>query len=336
MGYHRRTRILERHLLKNQSCVYHVVNRVALGSMLLDDRAKGVFVQMMRRQAGFAGVEVMAFCVMTNHFHLLVRVPEPCEISDEELLRRYRILYGKHCPQSMPQPDYLEQMLAEGDEDAEEWRKRIVARMHDLSAFVGELKHRFSIWFNDHRHNKGTVWSERFRSIIVEDLPEYTAPVAAYIDLNPVRAQLVDDPGEYVYSSYGSAMKGVRSAQFGLRSLYSGKRTWKVALESYRVLLFGKGYESKGTPHEDTGMIDPERAYQVIKDGGRLSWAEYLRMRVGYFTRGGALGSSEFIKGFHRGGLPPKSDSPSGQGHRAKGVSDQFYTFRNIQKNVFG
>ncbi|MGB0372398.1 MAG: transposase [Opitutales bacterium] len=320
----------------NQSCVYHVVNRVALGSMVLDEGAKGMFVQMMRRQAGFAGVEVMAFCVMTNHFHLLVRVPEPCEISDEELLRRYRILYGKHCPQSMPQPDYLEQMLAEGDEDAEEWRKRIVARMHDLSAFVGELKHRFSIWFNDHRHNKGTVWSERFRNIIVEDLPEYTAPVAAYIDLNPVRAQMVDDPGEYAYSSYGSAMKGSRSAQYGLRSLYSGKRIWKVALESYRVLLFGKGYESKGTPHKDIGMIDPERAYQVIRDGGRLSWAEYLRMRVGYFSRGGALGSSEFVRTLKGSNSPPDPDAVSPGGARVKGLAEKVYSFRNLQTEVFG
>ena len=42
-------------------------------------------------------------------------------------------------------------------------------------------------------------------------------------------------------------------------------------------------------------MIDSERAQQVIRDGGKLSWAEYLRMHAGCFTRGGALGSESFL-----------------------------------------
>ena len=61
------------------------------------------------------------------------------------------------------------------------------------------------------------------------------------------------------------------------------------------MLLYGKGAQSKANPDKDKGVIDSERAQQVIRDGGKLSWAEYLRMRVGYFTRCGALGSSEFI-----------------------------------------
>ena len=189
--------------------------------MILDDHAKGQFVKMMWKQAAFAGVKVLSYCVMTNHFHVLARVPEPYEISDKELLRRYRILYGNNAPFSAADPDVLETMLEQGGEEVDELRKRLVARMHNLPSFVSELKQRFSIWYNKNRKNSGTVWSERFRSIIFEDAPEYTAPIAAYIDLNPVRAQIVDDPSDYTYSSYGAAMQvNDNNAREGLVSLY--------------------------------------------------------------------------------------------------------------------
>jgi putative transposase len=49
------------------------------------------------------------------------------------------------------------------------------------------------------------LWEETFKSVIVEDgLAART--MAACIDLNPVRAGMVDDPAEYRWSSYGEAM----------------------------------------------------------------------------------------------------------------------------------
>ena len=299
MSYSRPIRNRSRRLVHNESAVYHVVNKCALSSMILDDHGKGMFVKMMWKQAAFAGVEVLSYCVMTNHFHVLVRVPEPHEICDKELLRRYRVLYGSNVPFSAAHSDVLETMLEEGGEEADELRKRLIARMHNLPSFVSELKQRFSIWYNKNRKNSGTVWAERFRSIIVEDAPEYTAPVAAYIDLNPVRAQIVEDPSEYAFSSYGATMQvNDNLSKDGLVLLYQSVRSWKSAIRSYRVLLYGKGAQSKGHVHKDKGMIDPEKALQVVKDGGKLTWAEFLRMRVGYFTRGGALGSEAFIQSF--------------------------------------
>lgn len=286
-----------RRVVHGASAVYHVVNRIAFRRMVLDEQAKAVFLKMLRKQAVFAGVEVLAYCVMTNHFHILVRVPEPCEVDDGELMRRYRELYEAHCPASAADPDVLEKLLSEGGSRAEEWRKRLLDRMHRLSPFMAELKQRFTIWYNQNRNNQGTVWSERFRSTIVQDAPEFAAPVAAYIDLNPVRAELVKDPAEYGYSSYGHAMRGDRSAQSTLTALYHGLRSWAEAIKSYRILLFGKGSEAKGTLHKDTGLINSQRAAMVIADGGKLSWAEYLRTRVGYFTRGGILGSVDFVEG---------------------------------------
>ena len=330
MSFSRPIRSRCRRLVHNQSAVYHVVNRCALSSMILDDLAKGQFVRMMWKQAAFAGMEVLSYCVMTNHFHVLVRVPEPHEISDEELLRRYWILYGKNVPFSAAHPDVLETILEEGGEEADALRKRLIARMHNLPSFVSELKQRFSIWYNKNRKNTGTVWAERFRSIIVEDSPEYTAPVAAYIDLNPVRAQIVEDPSEYAFSSYGATMQvNDRLSKEGLVLLYQSVRSWKRAIQSYRVLLYGKGAQSKGHLDKDTGMIDSGRALEVIRSGGKLSWAEYLRMRVGYFTRGCVLGSDAFV-----GGYAQVSDSPrQARSHSLKGVYTSMSSLRPLAKD---
>ena len=41
--------------------------------------------------------------------------------------------------------------------------------------------------------------------------------MAAYIDLNPIRAEMVEDPQEYRWSGYGAAMGGDPLAVEGLR-----------------------------------------------------------------------------------------------------------------------
>ena len=55
-----------------KSSGYHVVSRAAFRRFLFDDEGKRKFVDLMRRQAAFCGAEISAFCVMSNHFHLLV------------------------------------------------------------------------------------------------------------------------------------------------------------------------------------------------------------------------------------------------------------------------
>ena len=65
---------------------YHLVSRCALKEFLLEEEEKRVFVGMLRRVAAFSGVEVLTHCVMTNHFHILVRIPAPQALTEGELL----------------------------------------------------------------------------------------------------------------------------------------------------------------------------------------------------------------------------------------------------------
>ena len=116
-----------------------------------------MFVRMLRKQAIFSGIEVLS--VMSNHIHLLIHVPhvEEDSISDHELLKRYRALYGKQGMTACPDSAVMEKILKNNDGDSTYWRKKLLTRMHSMEAFMRELKQRFSIWFNKSRDNKGTL-----------------------------------------------------------------------------------------------------------------------------------------------------------------------------------
>ena len=294
-AYRRPSRFRGRHLLPGERAVYHVMSRTTCGQRLFGDREKAVFVKQMRRQAAFCGVEVLAYCVMGNHFHLLVEVPEKQDVPDEELLRRYRMLYEKRQPPSAPKPEVLEACLKEDGEIGRAWRERLLARMYDLSAFVRELKQRFGIWYNHTHKNKGTIWAERFKSVLVERSPEALSTVAAYIDLNPVRAQLVGDPAEYHFCSYARAMGGNAQCRRSYERVFCFERAWKDLIPGYRMILYGKGSGSKGSVDKDCGVIEPERVEAVIRAGGQVSLPELLRLRVRYFSDATALGSKDFL-----------------------------------------
>ncbi|TVP80417.1 MAG: hypothetical protein EA353_03890 [Puniceicoccaceae bacterium] len=243
-----------RYLAVGVPAVYHVVSRTAFGRFSFKHTEKAMFVRILRKQAAFCGVEVLSFCVMSNHFHLLIKVPEPCLIADDEILRRYRYLYSEaNCPPTSPSPKVLKALLLENNEAGQDARRRILARMHDLAVFMRELKQRFGIWFNHRHDNRGTLWAERFRSTLVEASPEALTTVAAYIDLNPVRAKIVDDPAAYRFSSYGRAMGGCRASRLGYVAMFCGKRGWEGLLPSYNLILYGKGERSKGTVDKDVG-----------------------------------------------------------------------------------
>ncbi|MDR2845460.1 MAG: transposase, partial [Puniceicoccales bacterium] len=70
------------------TAVYHCVTRTVNGEFLFDDSAKEVLRKQIHQVAQFCGVEIVTYAVMSNHFHVLVRVPEKGNISDAELLRR--------------------------------------------------------------------------------------------------------------------------------------------------------------------------------------------------------------------------------------------------------
>lgn len=70
-----------------------------------------------------------------------------------------------------------------------------------LSRMMQALGRRYVRWFNDRYGRTGTLWEGRFRSAVIEG-DRYLLTCCRYIELNPVRAGLVAEPGEYRWSSY--------------------------------------------------------------------------------------------------------------------------------------
>jgi REP element-mobilizing transposase RayT len=261
----------------------------------LQDREKEVFCSLMRKTEAFCGVRILTYSVLSNHYHILVYVPEREDISDAELISRLRIFYSGPLIDQFAQQ--LQEARAQGQvERVKALRETYLARMYDLSAFMKLLKQRFSIWYNHQTQRKGTLWEERFKSLLIEGSPGALLGVAAYIDLNPVRAGLVSDPKDYRHCGYGEAMGGqalARSRLFELIALTGGGGTWLQAAAQYRCVLFDVNRKDPKRPGRG---FDPERVQQVLDRKGRLTHGELLRCRVRYFTDGVVMGSQTFVE----------------------------------------
>ena len=148
---------------------YHCLSRVVDRQFVFGEIEKEQFVELMREYEAFCGVRVVTYCVMSNHFHVLVEVPKrPVEtMSDKELLRLVERLSGTAGRGTTRQ--MLEQLRRQGHhEAADEYKDGFLGRMWDVSWFMKLLKQRFTQWFNHERGRKGTLWEERFKSVLVE------------------------------------------------------------------------------------------------------------------------------------------------------------------------
>jgi REP element-mobilizing transposase RayT len=334
-----------------------VVNR----DFVLGVAEKEEFVRLMRLYEAFCELRVVTFCVMDNHFHILLAVP-----GRPEVMPSHKELYEHLCA-TLGQAEgdrFYEQMEMAARAMSEEWeekiRERYLCRMWDVSQFMKTLKQRFTQWFNGRHKRKGTLWEDRYRSVLVESAGEPVRAMAAYIDLNPVRAGMVEDPAKYRWSGYGAAMGGDAAAFEGLaefervadvgvapelvaervaaREARSGSRRWREIMELHRVLLYGRGQE-RGVGKDGRPLkkgFKREEARKVVEAGGRLPLGVYLRCRIRYFTEGMAIGSREFTNevfkeaSWHFGARRKTGARPM----RGQLKEERLYALRNLSRGA--
>ena len=348
--------------------IYHITSRVVDRRFVFGDEERGKFRMFMRMMENFSGCRVLSYCVMSNHFHILLEVPPMPQggLGDAELLKRLGVLYGENFVKSIA--DELSAARAEGDgeggnlELVAEIHGRFTGRMHDLSDFMKTLLQRFTRWFNRTHNRTGTLWEERFKSVIVES-GTAARTIAAYIDLNPVRAGMVSDPADYRWSSYGEAVGGGakgngKKAREGLvRACMSHKgvgfeaENWKEVSRIYRramgMALGRKPGKTQDSETQDTRkkahamtkntaeMLESEDNETVLPD---LGMAGMLMKRVRYFTDGAVIGSKEFVNEAFAGARERFSERRRdgarrmrGSGAAAKGV---LWSVRDLRVGV--
>jgi REP element-mobilizing transposase RayT len=290
----------------------HLISRALDRNMIFDAAAKEKFREILARQCAFSQIELVTFCLMGNHFHLLVRLdtaePNPLQDApDQALLDHLELIYRADEVQKVAWQ--LESFRSGGfAEAAAKLRQKYLDRMRNIPCFMQELKQRFSHWHNRRVRRKGTVWEDRYKSVLVEDSDTAVRTMAAYIDLNPVRAGIVDDPKDYRWSGYGEAVAGSGSARAGLTRLVrtevgedpaGGAATnWARIQAIYRCWL----YEEGAAVLDEHGKVikrgfAPDTADAVInRQQGQLARRVLVRARLRHFTEGVAIGSREFIE----------------------------------------
>ena len=144
-------------------------------------------------------IEISAYAVMSNHYHLVVYVDQSRarELSQEQVVERWTQLFrappvverwcnGKATP--------AERQLAEITID--KWRKRLC----DLSWFMKCLNEHLARRANLEDNCDGRFWQGRFRSQALLDQAGILTAMA-YVDLNPVRAGIASTPEESAFTS---------------------------------------------------------------------------------------------------------------------------------------
>jgi hypothetical protein len=277
------------------------------------------------------------------------------EISDEEFGRRLGALYKPM--ETKLVMDQLKKCRKNGaNKMARELKERYTYRMGNISEFMKSLKQKFTRWYNKTNARSGTLWEERYSVTFVG--PGWsTKVVAAYIDLNPLRAGIVSDPADYRFSSYGEAVakdgraraslfKVMNSVEVGACLGSNAAKSETEALAQYRVLLAEEGGaveddgqpvlgESKAQRKKKSKGFSKAEVKKILEKNGELSLAQLLRCKTRYFTSGFAVGSKEYVNSLlerlgRAGGVMANRVTGSSKLKHAKGLG--IHSLRNLAK----
>lgn len=291
-------------------------------------------------------------------------------LSDSELLQRLRAIYTEAFVETIATElaDARKKVadgLAEEAELVGKIHSRFTYRMHNLSEFMKGFLQRYTQWHNRKHKRSGHLWEDRFKSIIVQGGAASKA-IAAYIDLNPVRAGMVKMPEDYRWSSYGEAIAGNakgdgNKAREGLvramrahKGIAAEAKLWNadVSLEYRRILLAGAGSKVEERVAQSGEMrrivkrkglskeaLDAERQRLIEAEEKRLGeipFGRMLRSRIRYFTAGAVVGGKEFVEDVfqnsrHRFGPKRKSGARTMRGNAiaARGI---LWAMRDLRK----
>jgi len=225
----------------------------------------------------------LGFCLMGNHFHLLVKMIPETDFSDEDIQKRYEAFFGDSREFAEGQIPY--------------WREKLSS----LSEFVRDIKVGFARYYNRRHNRRGYFWGDRFKSVIV-DKGETLVNCLAYIDLNPVRAGIVDRPEDYRWSSLGYHVQTENrdrflSTDFGLKEF--SIRNKKERIRRYRRYVYEAGALNRPDKMQAKAIDDKVVAKERKKDF-EISRITRFRYRTRYFTDSGIIGSKEFVSANYR------------------------------------
>jgi putative transposase len=175
-------------------------------------------VERLRFLAAIFAIEVCAYAIMENHYHVILRIrPDIVALwSDREVATRWLTLFPQHRDQhGLPIPPVETDIsaLADRPERIVQLRKRLCS----LSWFMGRLNEFIARAANKEDKVKGRFWESRFKcQALLDDVA--IAACMTYVDLNPIRAGLAESPEE---SNFTSIQERIRAWQKDTMTLAS-------------------------------------------------------------------------------------------------------------------
>lgn len=269
---------VSRMIISGEQAVYHVMSRTALPEFPLGDVEKDFMLGLIKRLSKLYFTEILGFCLMGNHFHLLVKMLPEGDFSDSDVKKRCEGFYGDEFVFPVDNMPYYR------------------VKLGSLSEFVRDIKVNFTRYYNKRHKRRGYFWGDRFKSVIV-DKGETLVNCLAYIDLNPLRAGITNRPEEYRWSSIGYHMQANNKDKF--LSTDFGFQEFNVKDEKERVRRYRKYlYHAGSIDRPDKGkvkVIDPRILKKEKRKDFKITQASRLRYRTRYFTDSGIIGSKEFV-----------------------------------------
>jgi len=158
---------------------HHVIQRgVRRLEVFKSDNDYNTYLDLISKSCKKAGTEVWAYCLMSNHVHLIL-VP-----SSEDGLR----------------------------------------------ASLGDAHRQYTRLINFRERCRGHLWQERFHSFAMDE--DYLLAAVRYVELNPVHADMVNQAGDYQWSSARAHLAGEDDRLVNVAPMLNRVNDWRAYLDS--------------------------------------------------------------------------------------------------------
>jgi putative transposase len=127
---------------------------------------------------------------------------------------------------------------------------------YGISQMMQAVGRRYVRYINKHYQRSGTLWEGRFKASLV-DSDQYLLTCMRYIELNPVRAIMVNHPGEYTWSSYHANAQGTKDPLLNPHTFYLALGDSHASrLSAYRELF--RHHIDNDTLHDIRSALNQE------------------------------------------------------------------------------
>ena len=228
---------------------------------------------VIRHFCGLFFCQVASLSILGNHYHLVCVFEAFRKLSRTQLWHIAERFY--------PNPRYRPYLRW----DDADW-ERFNRRLFNVSELMRNIQSEYARWFNRRYHRKGRFWADRFRSTESDNLQE----TVFYVDLNAVRAHLVQRPENWRHSSVWMRRHGHDAWLMPLQQLVGAACSAQEAERWYWVCLYWRGTRSR---KKNDGRIPLELAERMEREG--FPRGCYLES-IPAFSRGRVVGSRDTVE----------------------------------------